>query len=352
MAEIQVNLAAVVPLGKHQGAVIRPQALALLRRPIRPRAAAITGLAVLHRAQGRLRVGRGRHGLDDIDQGGEGVAALRGFIGQQAIGRSDHDRAVGAALAAIHQQGLRQQGYQRALAVPHDGDGFIRGQAARFTDKHGQPMGGQDEIAAVRVGPHEQGVGQRQVGRMPGDLAEALAEHLQQVVGGIGEKPAALGEVAVQTIVENVLILGAQLGRVAVLVAFYLVGRSAIPPVERDETTAGGFIGAAFVEVGVGVVEPVSVSCRQAIYRNCLCRRKLSAITSRAQIRSMQPLVQALKQSRFHRLIRGTWIVNAMQENHDAGHVAWDGDQSITRSVGDKSAAVLGDNTVVGVAHF
>ena len=300
MAEIQVNLAAVVPLGKHPGAVIRPQALALLRRPIRPRAAAITGLAVLHRAQRRLRVGRGRHGLDDIDQGGEGVAALRGFIGQQAIGRSDHDRAVGAALAAIHQQGLRQQGYQRALAVPHDGDGFIRGQATRFTDKHGQPMGGQDEIAAVRVGAHEQGVGQRQVGRMPGDFAEALAEHFQQVVGGIGEKPAALGEVAVQAIVENVLILGAQLGRVAVLVAFYLVGRGAIPPVERDETTAGGFIGAAFVEVSVGVVGDFLGATAPLLHRGRLRRREVRPIPPRTQIRAVQALVQALHQPGFH----------------------------------------------------
>ncbi|MNR07852.1 hypothetical protein D3C85_1239820 [compost metagenome] len=66
-----------------------------------------------------------RHRADDTDQRGEGVMVFGRDLGQHTVGRVHETQGVGATLVFVHQQGLRQQRDQGALAMPHDGDGFI-----------------------------------------------------------------------------------------------------------------------------------------------------------------------------------------------------------------------------------
>ncbi|VVP56513.1 hypothetical protein PS854_05706 [Pseudomonas fluorescens] len=70
-------------------------------------------------------MGRLRDRRDNTDQRGEGVMVFGRDLGQHTVGRVHENEGIGATLALVHQQGLRQQGDQGALAVAHDGDGFI-----------------------------------------------------------------------------------------------------------------------------------------------------------------------------------------------------------------------------------
>ncbi|MNF79649.1 hypothetical protein D3C84_618660 [compost metagenome] len=143
--------------------------------------------------------------LHDVDQGLQGSQIFRRRIRQDRIGRGHHDGAVGAAFTAIHQHGLGEQGDQRALAVPHDGDGFIGGHAANLADQHGQPGRREHEVTPVRRLAHVQGVGHGGLHPMAQPFGETLFVHLQQIVGGVSKKSATLGEMSVQTVVEPVL---------------------------------------------------------------------------------------------------------------------------------------------------
>ncbi|VVO42773.1 hypothetical protein PS712_06046 [Pseudomonas fluorescens] len=124
-AKIHVHLAAIVTLGKHRVVADFIGPRALRRRPARAAATAI-GLDIPERGQRWLRMRGLRHRADDPDQRGEGVMVFGGDLGQHTVGRIHENQGVGAALAFVHQQGLRQQRNQGALAMAHDADGFIR----------------------------------------------------------------------------------------------------------------------------------------------------------------------------------------------------------------------------------
>ncbi|MNJ41286.1 hypothetical protein D3C77_362050 [compost metagenome] len=240
-------------------------------------------------------------GADDVDQGRQGVVVLGRDLGQHAVGRIHHDQGIGAALAPVDQHGLGQQADQGALAVAHDGDGFVGRHPADLADQHGQAAGGQDEVAPMRRLAHVQGVRQLGLRDMADQLVEALAIHVQQVVGGIGKEAAALGEVAVQAVVVDVLVLVAQLDRVIVFIAFYLVGGCSVAPVERDHQAAGfRSVGIAAIKMSIGIVEQVLLIVLQLFIGVFLGLDVVSSITSRLEIRPIQALIDTLAQPRLH----------------------------------------------------
>ncbi len=157
-AEIQVHLAAIIALRKDRQIPDLVLADTLRRAPLRAASSTI-GCRVTQVRQRRLGV----RGLSDFSdnprQRGQRVVAFGRDIGKQAVRRVHHDQRVRASLPFIHQQGLRQQRDQGALAVAHDGDGFVRGYTAYLAYQHSQPGSRQNEIAAMRAFAHVQRIG-------------------------------------------------------------------------------------------------------------------------------------------------------------------------------------------------
>ncbi len=223
---------------------------------------------------------------------------------QHTVRRVHHDDGVGTALALVDQHRLSKQGNQGALTVAHDGDGFIRRYTADLTDQHGQTRCCEHKVTPVWPFSHVLGVGQRDLCEMPDSLGKALAVHLQQVVGGIGEEPAALGEVPVQAVFEHVLILVAQFGRVVIFIALYLARLGAIAPIKRDHQAAGfGVVRVSLIKERVWIVECGFVIFTELLNRDFFCSIVVRPIPPRLKIRPIQTLIHPLAQPRLHRLV-------------------------------------------------
>ncbi|MNY07018.1 hypothetical protein D3C86_1398020 [compost metagenome] len=152
---------------------------------------------------------------------------------------------------------------------------------------------------------------------------EALAVHLMQVIGGIHEKAASLGKVAIQAIAVDILKLVAHPERITGVITLDVVRRGPIAPVERDHQAADFWgVSISAIKISVRIIENGTLIIAQRFKRHFFSRTVSRPIPPRLQIRSIQPFVHPLAQPGFHRLIRRPGVVHAMQENHHPRQVS------------------------------